>query len=83
MNDFGIVILGYCIHFFDLVAFIGLYCLILSAPCNFQKLCIGSSTCSNCLNKGFILFKARPCTMWDEPHPPHRNPNDAQQDLGG
>jgi hypothetical protein len=24
-----------------------------------------------------------PCTLWDEPHPPCWNPNDAQQDLGG
>jgi hypothetical protein len=32
MNDFGIVILGYYIHFFGLNAFIGLQCLFASAP---------------------------------------------------
>jgi hypothetical protein len=83
MNDFGIVILGYYIHFFDSVVFIGLQCPIPSAPCKFQRLCISNSTCPNCLNKVLILFKACPCTLWDEPHPPCWNPNDAQQDLGG
>ncbi len=39
MNDFGIVILGYCIHFFESVA---LQCPIPSAPCKFQKLCIAT-----------------------------------------
>jgi len=81
MNDFGIVILGYCIHFFDLIMFIGLQCPILNTPCNFQKLCISNSTCPNCLNKVFILFKVRSCTLWDEPHPPCRNPNDANKIL--
>jgi len=70
MNDFGIVILGYCIHFSDLVAFIRLQCPIPSAPCNFQRLCISNSAYSNYFNKGLILFKAHPCTLWDEPHPP-------------
>ncbi len=63
------VILGYCIHFFDSVAFIKLQCPIPSAPCNFQRLCISNYACSNCFNKVFVLFKARPCTLWDEPHP--------------
>ncbi len=67
MNDFGIVILGYCIHFFDLVAFIGLKCLIPSAPCNFKRLCISNSGCANCLNKVLVLFKAHPCTLQNEP----------------
>ncbi len=70
MNDFEIMILAYCIHFFDLVVFIGLQCSILNTPCNFQKLCINNSACLNCLNKVFVLFKACPCTLWDEPHPP-------------
>ncbi len=70
MNDFEIMILGYCIHFFDLVAFIGFQCPIPSTPCNFQRLCISNFACSNCLNKVFVLFKACPCTLWDEPHPP-------------
>ncbi len=83
MNDFGIVILGYYIHFFDSIAFIGLQCPILSAPCKFQRFCISNSTCPNCLNKVLVLFKVFPCTLWDEPHPPCWNPNDAQQDLGG
>ncbi len=82
MNDFGIMILGYCIHFFYSIAFIGLQCPILNAPCNFQKLCISNYTCPNCLNKVFILFKMCPCTLWDEPHSPCQNPNDAQQDFG-
>ncbi len=81
MNDFGIMILGYCIHFFDSDVFIGLQCLISSAPCKFQRFCINNSTCPNCLNKVVILSKACPCTLWDEPHPPCWNPNDAQQDL--
>ncbi len=68
MNDFGIVILRYCIHFFGSVVFTGFQCLISGAPCNFQKLCIGNSTCLNCLNKVFVLLKACPCTLWDEPH---------------
>jgi hypothetical protein len=38
MNDFRIVIHGYCIHFFDSVVFIGLQCPIPNAPCNFQRL---------------------------------------------
>jgi hypothetical protein len=80
MNDFGIVILGYCIHFFGLVAFIGLQCLILNTPCNFLRLSIGNFAY---LNKVFVLFKARPCTLWDEPDPSCRNPNDAQQYLEG
>ncbi len=83
MNDFRIMILGYCIHFFDSVAFIGLQCPISNAPCKFEKLCISNSICSNCLNKVLVLFKVCPCTLWDEPHPPCWNPNDAQQDLGG
>ncbi len=70
MNDFGIVILGYCIHFFDSVAFIRLQCLISNAPCNFQWLCISNFACPNYINKVFVLFKARPCTLWDEPHLP-------------
>ncbi len=70
INDFGIMIVGYCIHFFDSIAFIRLQCPISSAPCNFQRLYISNSTWSNCLNKVFILFKVRPCTLWDEPHPP-------------
>jgi hypothetical protein len=68
MNDFRIMILGY--HFFDSVAFIGFQCAIPNAPCKFQRLCISNYTCLNCLNKVFILFKACPCTLWDEPHPP-------------
>ncbi len=83
MNGFGIVILGYCIHFFDSVVFIRLQCPIPSAPCNFQRFCISNSACPNYLNKVLVLFKARPCTLWDEPHLPCWNPNDAQQDLGG
>ncbi len=83
MNDFEIMILAYCIHFFDLVVFIGLQCSILNTPCNFQKLCINNSACLNCLNKVFVLFKACPCTLWDEPHPPCWGPNDAQQDFKG
>ncbi len=70
MNDFRIVILGYYIHFFDSVAFIGFQCLIPNAPCKFQKLCINNFTCFNYLNKVLILFKVCPCTLWDEPHPP-------------
>ncbi len=69
MNDFRIVILRYCIHFFDLVTFIGFQCPIPSAPCNFQRLCISNYTCPNCLNEVFILFKPCPCTLWDEPTP--------------
>ncbi len=80
MNDFGIVILGYCIHFFGLIALIWLQCLILSTPCNFQKLCISNFVCLNFVNKVFILFKACPCILWDEPHLSCKNPNDAQQD---
>ncbi len=83
MNDFGIMILGYCIHFFDSVAFIGLQCPILNTPCNFQRLYIGNYACPHYLNKVFILFKVHPCTLWDEPQPPCQNPNDAQQDLRG
>jgi hypothetical protein len=83
MNDFKIVILGYCIHFFDSIVFIGFQCPIPSTPCKFQRLCISNSTCPNCLNKVLVLFKACPCTLWDEPHPPCWNPNDAQQDLRG
>jgi hypothetical protein len=37
----------------------------------------------NYLNKVFILFKACPCILWDEPHPPGRNPNDVQQHFKG
>ncbi len=81
MNDFGLMILGCCIHFFDLVAFIGLQCLIPSVPCDFQRHCISNFACSNCLNKVLILFMVRPCTLWDERHPPCWNPNDAQQDI--
>ncbi len=69
MNDFEIVVLGYYIHFFDLVALIKLQCPILSAPCNFQRLCINNFACSNCLNKNLVLLKAHPCTLWDEPTP--------------
>ncbi len=69
MNDFEILIFGYCIHFFDLVVFIGFQCPSLSALCNFQRLCISNLVCPNCLNKVFILFKACPCTLWDEPNP--------------
>ncbi len=83
MNHFIIVILGCCIHFFGLVVFIKLQCPILNAPCNFQKLCIDNSTCSNFLNKVLILFKAHPCTLWDEPTPQCQNPNDAQQHFEG
>ncbi len=83
INDFGIMILGYCIHFFDLVTFIGLQWTILNTPCNFQMFCISNYAYPNCLNKVLVLFKAFPCTLWDEPHPPCRNPNDAQQDLRG
>jgi len=74
MNDFKIVILGYYIHFFDSVAFIGFRCLISSTPCNFQMLCISNYACPNWLNKVFVLFKAHPCTLWDEPHPHARIP---------
>ncbi len=70
MNDFKIVILGYYIHLSGLITLIGLQCPILSAPCNFERLCIGNFDCPNCLNKVVILFKACPCTLWDEPHPP-------------
>ncbi len=63
MNDFGIMILGYCIHFFDSVVFIELQCPISSAPCKFQRLCVSNSTCLNCLNKVVVLFKACPCTF--------------------
>ncbi len=70
INDFRIVMLGYCIHFFDSVTFIGLQCPILSTPCNFQRLCINNFACSNCLNKVLVLFKARPCTLWGKPHLP-------------
>jgi len=49
----------------------------------FKGFCIGNFTCSNCFNKVFVLFKAHPCTLWDEPHPPCWNSNDAQQDLEG
>ncbi len=83
MNDFGIMILGYCIHFFDSVVFIRLQCPISSTRCNFQKPCINKSTCLNSFNKVLILFKACPCTLWDKPHPPCKNPNDAQQDFRG
>ncbi len=83
MNDFGIMILGYYIHFFDLDAFIGFQCPIPSTPCNFQRLCISNSTCLNCFNKVLVLFEACPCILWDEPHPPCWNPNDAQQYFGG
>jgi hypothetical protein len=69
MNDFGIMILGYCIHFFDLVVFIWPQRLILSTPCNFQRLCRSKFACSNCLNKVFVLFKVCPCTLWDDPIP--------------
>ncbi len=79
-NDFGIVILGYYIHSFDLIAFIGLRCPSLSVPFNFQRFCISNFAC---LNKVFVLFKACPCTLWDEPHSLCWNPNDAQQDLKG
>jgi hypothetical protein len=83
MNDFIIVMLGYCIHFFDSVVFIRFQCPIPSGACNFQRLCIGNFACLNCFNKVFVLFKAHPCTLWDEAHPPCRNPNDAQQDFKG
>ncbi len=83
MNDFGIMIFGYCIHFFDFIAFIELQCPIPSAPCKFQKFCISNFTCLNCFNEVLVLFKVCPCTLWDEPHPPCWNPNDAQQDFGG
>ncbi len=83
MNDFKIMILGYCIDFLDSVAFIGLQCPILSAPCNFQKLCINNFACLNCLNKVLVHSKACPCTLWDEPHFACWNPNDAKQDLEG
>jgi hypothetical protein len=72
------VILWYCIHFFCLVAFIGFWCPILSTPCNFEKFCIGNSTCSNCFKKIVIFLKLCPCTLWDEPHPLCENANDAQ-----
>jgi hypothetical protein len=35
------------------------------------------------IQQGFHPFQVRPCTLWDEPHPPCRNPNDAQQHLKG
>ncbi len=74
MNDFEVMILGYCIHFLNSVVFIGLQCPILSAPCKFQRFCINNPTCPNCLNKVLILFKACPCILWDEPHPHARIP---------
>ncbi len=74
MNDFRIMILGYCIHFFDSVVFIGLQCPILSALCNFQRLCINNFACLNCFNKILILFKACPCTLWVESYPHARIP---------
>ncbi len=75
MNDFEVMILGYCIHFLNSVVFIGLQCPILSAPCKFQRFCINNpTTCPNCLNKVLILFKACPCILWDEPHPHARIP---------
>jgi hypothetical protein len=63
MNDFTIMIFGYYIHFFGSVAFIGVQCLIPSAPCNFERLCISNFDCPNCFNKVVILFKACPCTL--------------------
>ncbi len=51
MNDFEIMIFGYCIHFFDLITFIGFQCPVPNAPCNFQRFYIGNSTCPNCFNK--------------------------------
>jgi hypothetical protein len=74
MNDFKIMILGYCIHFFDLVVFIRLQCPIPSAPCNFQSFCISNFACLNCFNKGLVLLKACPCSLRDEPHPHARIP---------
>jgi len=74
MNDFWIVILRYCIHFFGLVAFIRFQCLILNTPCNLQRFYIGNLACLNCVNKVIVLFKVCPCTLWDEPHPSSRNP---------
>ncbi len=70
MNDFGIMIFGYCIHLFGSIMFIGLQCPILSAPCDFQRLCISNFACKNCVNKVFIIFKVHMYTLWDEPHPP-------------
>jgi hypothetical protein len=83
LNDFRILILGYYIHFFDSFAFIGLQCPILNAPCNFQRFCISKFACPNSFNKVFVLLRAHPYTLWDEPHPPCQNPNDAQQDVEG
>ncbi len=83
MNDFKIVILGYYIHFFGSVVLIKLQCPMSNGRCNFQRFCTTNSICLNCLNKVLILFKACPRTLWDEPHPPCQNPNDAQQHLGG
>ncbi len=78
MNDFKIVILGYYIHLFDSIAFIGLQCPILNTPCNFQRFCINNYDCPNS-QQGSRPFKACPHTLWDEPHPPWWNPNDAQR----
>jgi hypothetical protein len=83
MNEFRIVILGYCIHFFGLIALIWLRCLILNTPCKFQKLCIGNFAYLNFVNKVLVLFKARPCILWNEPHLSCRNTNDAQQVHAG
>jgi hypothetical protein len=70
INDFKIVILGYCVHLFGLVAFIRFQCPILNASCNFQSLWIGDYFCLNFFNKVFIIFKVHPCTLWDETPPP-------------
>jgi hypothetical protein len=83
MNDFGIVILGYCIHFFGLVAFFGLQCLISNTPCNFQRFCIGKFVFLIVSTIFSSFLQACPCILWDEPLPSCGNPNDAQQDLGG
>jgi hypothetical protein len=51
MNDFGIMILGYCIQFFGLITLIRFQCPIPNVPCSFQRFCIGNFAWSNCLNK--------------------------------
>jgi hypothetical protein len=74
MNNFKIVILGYCIHFFGSIVLIGVQCPIPITPCNFEKLCIGNYACPNCLNKVIIFLKVCSCTLQDKPHPHARIP---------
>ncbi len=70
MNDFKIVILGYYIHLFDSIAFIGLQCPILNAPCNLQRFCINNYACPNYLNKVLVLSRRAHalCGMNPTPH---------------